>query len=156
MFKRRRAERFEMIALGLRAQLDEQSRELRLLSDAVTSLTVEAAASARESRGLELLIATQLDVLRGRLAAVKELCQLLGERTEMDRLERRRLSDALLEIAREHANGGAPGRRALGVTVFAIADDLVVEPTALPGRPNSCQATEEVGSDFSTVSPIAP
>lgn len=131
MFKRRRTERFEALAHDVQERLEEQSRQLRLLSDAVTSLAVETGASARESRGLELLIATQLDLLRGRLAAVNEICELLSEHAETDRVERRRLTDALLEVTREQRNGIPSGRRQVGVTVFAIEEGVLREQTTL-------------------------
>jgi len=131
VFKRRQTLQLDALAKDVQARLDEQSRQLRVLSDAVTSLAFETGAGARESRGLELLIATQLDLLRGRLAAVTEICELLGEHTEMDRVERRRLTDALLEVTREQRNGIAPGRRQVGVTVFAIEEGTLREQTAL-------------------------
>jgi hypothetical protein len=148
VFKRRRVEGYDDLARVLQRRLDAQSRELHALSDALKSLTVETAAGTRESRALELLIATQLDMLRDRLSAVTEVCERLGDRIEIDRLDRRRLTDALVEIAGRQSNEPTPGRRAVGVTVFAIDDDVDVEPRALAGLVKSLEAGDEVGGDF--------
>jgi hypothetical protein len=142
--RRRRAEELELVARGLQERLDDQARQLRVLSDAMASLTVETAAGARESRGLELLIATQLDMLRGRLAAINQMCEVLGERADMDRLERRRLTEALVEITRGHIHGLPPAERAVDVTVFELADEVLVEAAGLEGQCDSAEDTDAV------------
>jgi hypothetical protein len=124
VFKRRRAERFELLAQVLRARLDEQSRQLVALGDAVSALTVETTAGAREARALELLIATQLDLVRSRLSAVTQICERLGERAELDRLERLRLTEALIELTRAHTDERSSSRAAVPLTVLAIDDGL--------------------------------
>jgi hypothetical protein len=152
---KRRTEQWDVLAKSLQARLDEQAHLLRVLSDAVTSLTVETGAAARESRGLELLIATQLDMMRGRLAGVAESCELLGERIEIDQLERRRLTEALIEATREHRNAPAAGRRKVGVTVFAIEDDVLLEPHALGRSSEWREVSDEPGSRSPSTPPAA-
>lgn len=131
MFKRRRAEQFDVVARSVQERLDEQSRQLRALNDAISSLAIETAASARESRGLELLIATQLDMLRGRLAAINAICEMLDERGEIDRAERRRLTEAIVEIARERTFSLPAGEPALDAIV--LDDGALHEPAAHEG-----------------------
>ncbi len=155
MFHRRRADRADLLVALLREQLDAHTRQMSVLNEALRALHSSVEARDRESQGLRLLLATQLDVLSDRLAsertdvatamtAVKNLCEVLERSSELDRLERRRLAEALLELSREQGNAPPSARRVVGVTtMFEVGDRVLVEPEAIAGASNAIDFTDE-------------
>jgi hypothetical protein len=148
-----RKSRSQQVALQiLRAELDAEAEERARLADAIANLNAALAADSARHTEAQASTVKALETLRGALNGqgsefanaiehVGRMCELIAERIESEREERKALTAAMGMLAQQALNAPtsqAPSRpRVLGGSVFATptddADIVLVEP-GMPGR----------------------